>query len=152
MENLINSAKQAIETVGEQLTQAGANVSGLLSSEVLEPLREYSLDTLRDTWKALEASTELIERTGYRLSDVHVNMTLPPSISLNFIQTKNIEDETEEALLKETKNDTLLHGILTALFKANAVQKALQSAVFSFSEITITLGVPPSFNMKYQRV
>lgn len=152
MENLINSAKQAIENVGEQLNEAGANISGMLSAEVLQPLREYSLDTLRDTWKALEASTHILERTGYRLSDIHINMTLPPSLSLTLIQTENIADEAEEALLKETRNDTLIHSILTALFQANAVQKALQTAVFSFSEITITLGVPPSVNLKYKKI
>ncbi len=79
-------------------------------------------------------------------------MALPPTISISLDQVENISDEEEEKLLEENKDKTFVYAILVALFKANAIQKSINSVQYKFNGLSIGLGLTPSMEMKFGKV
>lgn len=145
MDNIVDSAK-------EKLAEITGNITNLFKQDVLDAVKEYSVDKVNETWQQIEQGSEIFAKSGYTITSIDVSIGIPPTISLNVHQVENISDEEEEALLESCKDKTVLCGILVALFKANALQKSIVSTKFKFSGLTIGLGITPSMDMKFSKV
>lgn len=145
MENIIESAK-------EKLAELTDSVTSLYKKEVLDNLKDYGIEKINDAWSQIESSTDVLQRTGYSITAMNINVALPPTISLSLDQVENISDEEEEKLLEENKDKTFLYAVLIALFKANAIQKSINSVQYKFSGLSIGLGLTPSIDMKFKKI
>jgi hypothetical protein len=145
MENIIESAKEKLGALTE-------NVASLYKKEVVDHLKEYGLEKINEAWSQIDLSTDVLQRTGYSITSININMALPPTIALSLDQVENISDEDEEKLLEENKEKSFLYAILVALFKANAIQKSINSVQYKFSGLTIGLGLTPSIDMKFTKI
>jgi hypothetical protein len=144
MENIIQSAK-------EKIAELTDNVQTLWKKDVVDSLKEYGIDKLNEIWIELEAATEILKQTGYSITAIDINVALPPIIILNMNQINNISDEDESKILEDNKEKTFIYPLLVALFKANAIQKSINSVQYKFSGLSIGLGVSPSIEMKFKK-
>lgn len=145
MENIIETAK-------EKLAELSENASNLFNIDILGGIKDYGLEKLNDAWAQIEGSAEVFQKTGYSITAIDINLAIPPTITLSLDQIENINDDAELALLEENKNKTILYPILVALFKANAVQKSINSVQYKFSGLTIGLGLTPNIDMKFKKI
>lgn len=152
MEKIIETAKEKLNELTESVTGISENITGLLKKEVIDNLKDYGLEKINDAWSQIESSTELFARTGYSITAINIHVALPPTISISLDQVENISDEEEEKLLEENKDKTFVYAILVALFKANAIQKSINSVQYKFNGLSIGLGLTPSMEMKFGKV
>ena len=152
MENIVETAKEKLTELSETIAGVTENINSLLKKEVVDNLKEYSLEKINEAWAQIEASTEIFARTGYSITAIHINVALPPTISLSLDQVENISDTEEEKLLEENKDKTFVYAILVALFKSNAIQKSINSVQYKFNGLSIGLGLTPSMEMKFGKV
>jgi hypothetical protein len=141
-----------IDSVKEKYAEITENISGLLNIEVLSNLKDYGVEKINDIWSQIENSTDVFAKTGYSITSIQINVAIPPVITLSLNQVENISDEEEEKLLLEHKDKTFLYAILVALFKANAIQKSINSVNYKFSGLTIGMGITPSIEMKFNKI
>ena len=145
MDKLFDSAKETLSKLSEGATN-------LMSLDVLSSVKEYGLDKLNEAWSQIDNSSDVFSRTGYSITSIDIDLAIPPVIKLNLEQETNISDEEEEKLLEENKGKTILYPILLALFKANAVQKSINSVQYKLSGIMIGLGLSPCIEMKFKKI
>jgi hypothetical protein len=152
MENILDSAKEKITEITGTINGISENITSLLKKEVVDNLKDYGIEKVNEAWTQIESSTEVFARTGYSITAININVAIPPTITLSLDQTENITDEEEEKLLNENKDKTFVYSILVALFKANAIQKSINSVQYKFSGLSIGLGLSPSIDMKFKKV
>lgn len=145
MDNLIDAAKEKLA----ELTESATN---LFNRDVIGSLKEYGIEKLNEAWSQIENSSDVFHRTGYSITAIDITLGIPPTLVLSLDQIENIGDEEEEKLLEENKDKTILYPILVALFKANAIQKSINSVQYKFSGLTIGLGLSPNIDMKFRKV
>lgn len=117
MEKIFESAKGKLS----DLSSKGAN---LLEKEVLQNIKDASIDKINAAWQQIESASAVFQKSGYSVTEIIINLGLPPTLTIELDQIENINNEMEEALLEEYKGKTFLYTILIAIFKANAIQKA----------------------------
>ncbi len=152
MDNILDSAKEKLTEITGTITGISDNITSLLKKEVIDNLKDYGIEKVNEAWTQIESSTEVFARTGYSITAININVAIPPTITLSLDQTENISDEEEEKLLEENKDKTIVYPILVALFKANAIQKSINSVQYKFSGLSIGFGLSPSIDMKFGKV
>jgi hypothetical protein len=145
MDNIIQTAK-------DKLTELTDNVQSLWKNDVIDSLKEYGLDKMNEIWAQLEAATDVLKETGYSITAIDVNVALPPTIVISMNQIENISDQQEAAILEDNKDKAFIYPLLVALFKANAIQKSINSVQYKFSGLRIGLGISPSIDMKFTKI
>ena len=145
MDNIFDAAK-------EKLNDLTTEASSLLNIDVMGSVKEYGVDKINEVWKSIENSSGVFQRTGYSITSIDITLGIPPTVLLSLEQIENIGDEEEEKLLEENKGNVFLYAILVALFKANAVQKSINSVQYKFSGLTIGLGLTPAIDMKFKKI
>lgn len=141
-----------IEAVKDKYVEISENITSLLKTDVVASLKDYGIEKINEVWTQIENSSEVFGQTGYSITAININVAIPPVITINLDQVENISDETEEQLLKENKDKAILYPILVALFKANAIQKSINSVQYKFSGISIAMGITPSIEMKFKKL
>jgi hypothetical protein len=152
MDNILDTAKEKLNELSDNITGMTQQMSSLLKTEVVDNLKDYGIEKVNEVWSQIESSTEVFARTGYSITAININVAIPPTITLSLDQTENISDDDEEKLLEENKEKTIVYPILVALFKANAIQKSINSVQYKFSGLSIGLGLSPSIDMKFKKI
>jgi hypothetical protein len=145
MDNIIQTAK-------DKITELTDNVQTLWNKDVVDSLKEYGVDKLNELWAELEAATDVLKQTGYSITAIDINVAVPPTIVLSMNQVDNIGDDDEAKILDDNKDKIFVYPLLVALFKANAIQKSINSVQYKFSGLSIGVGVTPSIDMKFKKV
>lgn len=145
MEKIFDKAKGKLS----DLSSKGAN---LLEKEVLQNIKDASIDKINAAWQQIESASAVFQKSGYSVTEIIINLGLSPTLTIELDQIENINDEMEEALLEEYKGKTFLYTILIAIFKANAIQKSINSVQYKFVGLTIGLGLTPNIDMKFKKV
>ena len=145
MDNLIESAKEKLANITEGATN-------LFRQDIVESIKDYGIEKLKDAWNQIEEASDVFAKTGYSITAIDINLAIPPTIILSFDQIENISDEDEQKILEENKEKTVLYSILVALFKANAVQQTISSVQYKFVGLTIELGLSPKVDMKFKKI
>lgn len=152
MENIFEKSKEKLNELSESVAGLSENITSLLKKEVMDNIKDYSLDKINEAWTQIEGSTEIFAKTGYSITAININVALPPTLTLSMNRIEDISDTEEEKLLEENKDKTFLYAILVALFKANAIQQSIHTSNYKFTGLTLGLGIPPSLEMKFGKV
>lgn len=128
-------------TAGAQAKAWVANTFGQITG--------YGADKLEETAERLNSVLPYIERAGFRVTEIEVNMGVTPAV-IPHVQVDNVMPKAERpALMAELKGRTFATGILSSLFRAADFGKRIDLKGFDFFEIEIELGVIPSITVKY---
>ncbi len=109
----------------------------------------YGADKLEETAEKLNGVLPYIERAGFRVTEIEVNMGITPAL-IPHVQVYDVLPKDERpALMAELKGRKFASGILSSLFRAADFGNRIDLKGFDFFEIEIELGVIPSVTVKY---
>lgn len=109
----------------------------------------YGADKLEETAEKLNIVLPYIERAGFRVTEIEVNMGITPAL-IPHVQVGDVLPKAErQPLMDELKGRKFATGILSSLFRAADFGKRIDLKGFNFFEIEIEVGVIPSITVKY---
>jgi hypothetical protein len=120
-------------------------------SDIIDEFKEMSLDKLRKVFENLSNASDLLNEAGYQLVSIDTQMGLPPGISLSLAYEKAVSDGERKKILEKAKENKALELVLHCLFKADDFYTALEIGNFSFTNVTIKLGLIPDITLKFSK-
>jgi hypothetical protein len=119
-------------------------------SSMTRELKNIGGDTLSKTAQQFNEAVPYIQRAGYDITEVEVALGLSPKVAPHLRLREIIDKSEQEALLAETKGKTLVHTVLTSLFKASDARSKLKFRSFHFEEIELDISILPSVILKFR--
>jgi hypothetical protein len=118
-------------------------------AEKHDPATDCASRRLNEATTQLSEAMPLIERAGFRLESLAVEMGVPPKLIPRFSVVKRVPDPEREALAKEAGGNRLGHAVLEALVKAGRLQRAVNVPELSFSHIEVLVGIMPKVRLVF---
>lgn len=119
-------------------------------SSTVEGLKGYGGDALTKTAQNFNEALPYIERAGFSVTEIEVEIGISPKIVPHLRMIKAISAREREALLEEVEKKRLIHTILSSLFSATAARKKLKFNRYHFTELEMELSVLPSVTLKFK--
>jgi len=91
----------------------------------------------------------LIEKAGYRLNGLDIEIGIPPQLIPKFSIREHISAEQQQEVLAEARSNRLVLAVLKAMFKANELQRFVKLGSLEFTELAIELGTLPKVRMRF---
>jgi hypothetical protein len=151
----------------DQATDAASNVT----ERATESLRDQTSDLaagLRERTAAMSASVAdatvgrvkaaiadfnaalpIIALAGYAVSEVAVELGIPPKIVANFASMDTVPDEQVESMLKQHEDAMLATMLVRTLMGARKLQNATKVGSLRPKGLAITIGLSPSVVVKF---
>jgi hypothetical protein len=145
MDQLINAAKEKLES----LKTAS---SSLFQRDVVQPIKAYSIEKIQSAWEEIKTANELYKQLGYECNEVNVSLGLPPVFTLQLTRVGVPSDVEVEKLLEQCAEKPITYAIVVALCKANAMEQSLISNDWRFKGLSISMGIVPGVEMKFERI
>ncbi len=121
---------EQLSVAKEKLKQANAN-------------KNQQLEQLLET---LDQNMQVIERAGFKLTDLYLQMSLVPMVTGKFAQVSELSEKEWQLLLEEVKGELVLSQILKSLRKAYAVE--LEN--YKVADVRIEATIPPRTVVHFQ--
>lgn len=138
--NIKVSLSEVIGSVGDKMKD---------SLSFLKDLKDAGTDKISTLVNDVLGLAPVIEGTGFEMSDISVDIGIPPGISIAFIKEKDVDPETIDQILEENKDKDMLRIIVRSLQKADAVQKGMNLSHYKFRGLTLKLGLPPDMSLTF---
>jgi hypothetical protein len=123
----------------------------LLAKVDIPSLQEAGQKAATDTVEEFNQSMPLIPEAGYRLSELEIELGLPPKAKAHFELIETISVEKQGVVLEKAKALGRMSELLfSALFKAHQLQNTIKVGNFKMKEIEVELGLIPSVSVKFQ--
>ena len=142
-----------IELVKSGIANAVSSVTGTIKNPLsfLSDLKEAGWEKVNTLVNDILGLAPLIDVTGFSMTDVSVDATIPPSITLSFSKERDVDPETIEKLLEENKDKDILTLIVKGLQKADLLQKGMNLSHYKFRGLGMKIGLPPDISLKFTR-
>ena len=108
-------------------------------------------DKVRGVVQDFNAITPLIERAGYEIIDLEVELGLIPKLIPHFKKIHNISAEDKAAILSELKDKRLMSMLVNALFKSDSFQSNLNLTNYEYTGIEVEIAALPAVRLKYKK-
>jgi hypothetical protein len=143
----------ALESLKENIMQSIESASEKLKDplSIIKDLKDASSEKMNSLVNDLFNLAPLIEKTGFSMKEVNMELGIPPGINLIFTKEKDIAPETIEELLEENPDKEMFKLIVRAIQKADTIQKGMNLTNFTFKGMNIKLGLPPDVNLKFEK-
>lgn len=151
--------RELLETAPERIEQAKGIVT--LTTSQLQQMRtdvQASIAGLRaDTGDAVTAAVrELNEgaptflRAGYALSGVDMELGIAPRVTAHLERVEEIGIPAIRALLAPNNDRRTIHGILSALVKAEELADSTHFEGMEYTEVSIQVGPAPTIRLRWR--
>lgn len=151
--------RELLESAPERIEQAKGIVT--LTTGQLQQLRtdvQSSIAGLRaDTGDAVTAAVhELNEgaptflRAGYALSGVDMELGIAPRVTAHLERVEEVGISAIRALLTPNSDRRVIHGILSALAKAEELAGSTHFNGMEYTEVSIQVGPAPSIRLRWR--
>ena len=120
-------------------------------AEIWSNIKSTGREKLKSGIQNLNDSLPEIEKAGFVLIRLDVDIALLPRLFARFHQVNEISDEERETILATTKKNKFLHFILLGLFKAVEVRNEVQIDTIDLKEIELEIGLTPSAKLIFRR-
>jgi hypothetical protein len=120
--------------------------SGALSK--LGELQEVGAEKINESLKQFNAARPYLKKAGYALSELEIELGLPPKVTSHFQHTDVDQADVEQAFV-ELEGNALGTSVLTLLVKAAELQSKIQVYEMSFAYIEVEVGIVPTVTLKY---
>ncbi|MFT5521717.1 MAG: hypothetical protein ACI9IA_002322 [Enterobacterales bacterium] len=91
----------------------------------------------------------LIERAGFRIRDLEIELSVIPKLIPHFEKTIDVDDKARLLIIEEVHDKRLIRLLLKALFKADNFQKSIKMGNLEFSGIEIEITAIPAVRLRY---
>jgi hypothetical protein len=123
------------------IRELAAKLSVLLADAAIDRARE-SLDDFAEVMPILKLA-------GYTVSEVAVELGLPPKIVASFESLPPVSEQDVEALLKRHEHELVATTMIRALVRARKLQESVKVGDFSPKGLSLSVSVPPSIVVRF---
>lgn len=120
-------------------------------SELWSNIKSSGKDKLKIGIQKLNDALPDIEKAGFVLVRLDVDIALLPRLFARFKQVHEISTEEKEAILTKTKKNKFLNFILLGLFKAVEIKGEVKIDSMNLEEIELEIGLTPSAKIIFRR-
>ncbi len=120
-----------------------------VAAEQVAELKDMAGKKVVQATEQFTAGLPLIEKAGYRLNGLDIEIGIPPQLVPKFSIREHIGAEQQEEVLAEARGNRLVHAVLKAMFKANELQRYIKFGALEFTELAIELGTLPKVRMRF---
>ena len=92
----------------------------------------------------------LIERAGFRIRDLEIELSVIPKLIPHFEKTIDVDDDARLLIIEEVHDKRLIRLLLKALFKADNFQKSIKMGNLEFAGIEIEITAIPAVRLRYK--
>lgn len=151
--------RELLETAPERIEQAKGIVT--LTTSQLQQLRtdvQSSIAGLRaDTGDAVTAAVrelnegaQTFHRAGYALSGVDMELGIAPRVTAHLERIEEVGIPSMRALLGPNNDRRTIHGILSALVKAEELAASAPFEGLEYTEVSVQVGPTPSIRLRWR--
>jgi len=114
-------------------------------------LTDFGSRRVREITDELHEAIPTIEEAGYALSAMDIDIGVPPKLVAHFILTEEIDESRRQALLERTRSSRALHVLLSSLFRASDLQRAVRVGALTFRGIEVHISAMPKVRLVFCR-
>jgi len=143
-----NIKEKATESLRDQASDFAADLrerTAALSASVADA----SIGRVKAAIADFNAALPIIALAGYTVSEVIVELGIPPKIIANFASTETLSDEQIEEMLKQHEDALLATMVVRALMGARKLQSATKVGGLRPKVLALAIGVSPSVIVKF---
>jgi len=119
--------------------------------EEVSSASDFGARKLKEIFNDISNARELVKEAGYELSEIEVEMSIPPAITPHFLFLETISITRQKELLERTKGSKMLSLLLKSLFTASKLQSNVKMDDFRMDEVEVQIGIPPSIKLKFSK-
>jgi len=131
--------------------QTAAKVGGLkdLVAGKIGDIKDAAISEVQRIVADLNQHLPALREAGYALTDVTVDLGLPPNVVASFSAQPDITEERVDAVIKEHEDARLTVTLLRTLFRAYKLQNSIAIAGMKPHGIALTIGITPGIAVKF---
>jgi len=154
---LRGQAAEVASSVAEKATSLGEQTTGIANdlreraATVSAGLADAALERAKVALGDFNAALPVLKRAGYTVSEVSVELGLPPKIVAVFALAELVPDEKIEQMLEEYAEAKLATILVRALVRAHKLQVAIAIGGLHPKGIALEIGLTPSVVIKLGR-
>jgi hypothetical protein len=140
--------ERATSTIRDQTSELALGLrdrAAALSAGVADVALERAKSALAD----LSAALPILKLAGYTVSDVSVELGLPPKIVASFASGEALPDEQILEMLKEHEDAVLATMLVRTLMSARKLQNATKIGGLRPSGLAVSIGLSPSVVVRF---
>jgi hypothetical protein len=140
--------ERATSSVREQTTDLAAGLrerAGTLSAGVADATIERAKVALAD----FNAALPILKLAGYTVSEVGVELGIPPKIVASFANAEAVPDEQVEEMLKQHEDAPFASVLVRALMGARKLQNAVKVGGLRPKGLALNIGLSPSVVVRF---
>jgi hypothetical protein len=144
-------------SVAERATSLGEQTTGIASdlreraATVSAALTDAVVDGAKFALNDFNAALPVLKRAGYTVSEVSVELGVPPKIVAVFALAEVVPDDQVERMLQEYADAKLATMLVRALVRAHKLQLAINIGGLHPKGIALEIGFAPSVVIKFGR-
>ncbi|MDE1461780.1 hypothetical protein [Spartinivicinus poritis] len=117
-----------------------------VAKEKLKQVNTSKDQQLEQLLATLDQNMQVIEKAGFKLTDLYLQMSLVPVVTGKFAQVRELTEKEWQQLLEEVKDELVISQILKSLRKAYAVE--LDN--YKVADVRIEATIPPRTVVHFQ--
>jgi len=150
-DNIRSKAKEKAAELTEKISDLTGDIFSGDETDIKEEFKETGREKLKSVLENINNSSAIIQKSGFELKGLGVELSITPVIITSFGFEKKISEEERKALLKEVSDKRLLKIIFHTLFKANDFFDAIKFSDYKLDTVNITLGLTPGVDMTFKK-
>lgn len=151
MKDILNRVSESIgSTITESIVETAESLREQLGNHLskMNDLADSAKEKIAEQVSHILEVTPAVEKLGFSVEGVSVNMGLPPSAVFKFKKLHDVDMVVYEELIKDNENRPLVKNLLRTLISADQCQKKIKMGSFRFSSIEIQVGLTPSVSFQ----
>ena len=154
--NLIDGSRDILHGIQERCQHTGyqarniSHATAEQSSRAARTVRDYAGRKLDEMTEQFNKDLPLIEKGGYTLTGVEIDVGISPQFSCRFSIQDDTTAEQREAALEAAKPHRMAHSILTALNKACDAQCGVRIGNLHLRDIEVVVGALPKVQLRFR--
>ncbi len=142
---LINFFIRMPENVIDKIIDKASSIADMANE-----IKEAGSEQINEAVSQIADSTSILNKSGFKLSNIGLSMSLPPDVSGTFTFERVVPDDEWEILFEESSGKPILNAVLKALYKAERISDSLSLANFGLGTVNIKFSIPPSIQMSFK--
>lgn len=141
-------SERAAASLRDQTTDLAADFrerAATLSAGVAD----VTIGRVRTALSDFNAALPIISLAGYTVSEVAVELGIPPKIVANFASIESVSDEKIEEILKQHQDAVLATMLVRAIMSARKLQDGMKIGSLRPKGLAISIGLSPSVVVKF---
>lgn len=150
-DSLKDKLQESVSAVTDKIDDIKENAWGDERNDIINEFKDSGTNKIKEIFQQISDSNDLIQRSGFMLIDLEVDLGIPPEIGAIFNQKIKINQSEKEEILKQAEDKKIVKLILNCLFKASEYYDKISLASYKLDKIVLTLGLTPGIKIIFSK-